>query len=228
MKKVDKFLKVYRMLNDSSVVSLLDITPDQGKRLQTEWDVYPLDGFEAFLSPDQELLLKFRGDEYVIYENPDVFKKILSIGVKSSSLDYFMYCPTAEQFISKKEVLINELLNDLEMPSSAMDYSLDSLRKLERALMEYRFQTRQEVEYYYMHILAYCGETVCRTYKAKWYFKSEDTRLPDRYWEPLIEISPGLILDSFSNLHENLFVYGDDHFLPMIYIVTDEALAKKK
>ena len=222
----DKYLHVYRFLRNGTVVRLFDLTREESSSLEAVWTPDTLNGYNCFVGPDQKVLIKFHDDENIIYESKDTFHKIVRVGIRSS-FAYFMYCPSPFEFMNKKQRLIQELFDELGIVQETMDYTRASLQRLESALMDHHFKDRQVVERYFLGILAYCGETLCHVLNAKWYIQSKDPLLPDPYWNPLMEVHAGLVLDSFLHLHESLLAFDGNKFLLMLHLVTDEAQARR-
>lgn len=216
-----KYLQVYRLLRDNTVVRIFDVTPDESRRLEAVWTPDTVGDYDCFVGPDQKVLIKFGSDDNAIYENKDTFNKLLRVGLRSSSSIYFMYCPSASEFMAKKASFIQDLFAVLGVTHESMNYTRNSIQKLESALMARRFKARQEVQRCFLGILAYCGETLCHVYNAKWHIKSKDATLPDPDWEVAIEIRPGVVWDSFADLHENLFVFDGNVFLPLVHVSTN-------
>lgn len=203
------------MLNDDSIVELLDLSRKQLEEISSNWLEGTFLDNRTFTGPNDEFLIVFKEGGGAVYKDIEVFKKIRATGMKSSYA-YFMFCPIAEDFVKNKEKFKNQLFTQLRIPRDEMNYTFESFQKLEDILHRQRFEARQEIERYFLGILAYCGDTVCAVEGGEWYLKSTDPSMPDTDWEPLIKLGTGETIDCFVDLADSLLLWDGEKFMPML------------
>lgn len=149
-----------------------------------------------------------------------------NIGLSATSA-YFNYEKDALNFLKKREYLAKQVAVKFNLNQ---DFDESSINKLNRLLGQGEI-SEFEVQKYFLNILAYCGEYMCKKVKGNWKIVYDD--YSEKSWYPVIEAEK-MCYDVFRDFYEELVEpFGYEEGIPTIILqdsvpFVEEKLSKKE
>lgn len=215
------YLKQYRLLADHSIVAMYDLNRKQTQDFLLHATAVKIDKFTFHKDNTSDAIMFYDTDDGngILYENTAEFNRVVSVGTKPVS-NFFAFTPSPDDFLTRRNDYIEELMSNLNLDGGNFDFTIDSIREIERNLQMREYEHAQDILQNFLGILAYTGESVCRSINGKWHIKKE---LPaNKYcsWVPYIEDRSGKIMNTFADLFEGLLLYDRETscYVPVITI----------
>ena len=96
--------------------------------------------------------------EHISFQSIEDIQRMKNVGIRSSTV-FLEFNPEGKNFLLTRKQYVAELESRLKL-ECALDYSVNSLKILERELQSNSFTTRQELERHFLGLLSYVGEVM--------------------------------------------------------------------
>lgn len=168
--------------------------------------------------PDGKILLTmdYGVGPGTMYESEESLKAILNEPDirKDGEHQLANLIPDDKEFLKQKEIYIQDLANQLNIPIEKLDRSLNSLRLIDR--MYKKKPPANKIEFFnkdYLYLIAYLGEVYRKEVGGEWYFE----RKPGvESYIPYIKLKNGKKLDPWYHLFTELYEHYENFRIHVI------------